>query len=223
MTAKDQLDAFADATRAMRARKAALCDACYDRLGRDWRRDWLSYEELQMAAEAPASIVEDCVTDEGETMSDYEAMNEITKDEFDRIVDWRVDPVVETGGNACGYKEVGYRPNRRACGIRKDDSFVWAWVTGPKVNQPIKYRKKPVEIQAWRVRNVVELTIPVPIQAAIARGDVAIGPVGLSIKTLEGTMTAGLDDWIIQGVSGELYPCKPDIFAATYERNDRDE
>jgi hypothetical protein len=39
----------------------------------------------------------------------------------------------------------------------------------------------------------------------------------LSIETLEGVMTAQLGDWIIKGVKGEFYPCKPDIFAATYE------
>ncbi len=38
-----------------------------------------------------------------------------------------------------------------------------------------------------------------------------------TIKTLEGDMRADMDDWIIRGVMGELYPCKPDIFAATYE------
>ena len=37
------------------------------------------------------------------------------------------------------------------------------------------------------------------------------------IPTLEGTMTANEGDWIIRGVSGELYPCKPDIFVRTYE------
>ena len=40
---------------------------------------------------------------------------------------------------------------------------------------------------------------------------------GLNIKTLEGTMFAEIGDWIIQGVKGEFYPCKPDIFDATYE------
>lgn len=40
------------------------------------------------------------------------------------------------------------------------------------------------------------------------------------IKTLEGVMTAGPGDWIIRGVKGELYPCKPDIFAAAYEPAD---
>jgi len=39
----------------------------------------------------------------------------------------------------------------------------------------------------------------------------------LYIPTLEGTMTANPGDWIIRGVKGEIYPCKPDIFAATYE------
>lgn len=40
----------------------------------------------------------------------------------------------------------------------------------------------------------------------------------IAIETLEGTMTASPGDWIIRGVKGEFYPCKPDIFAATYER-----
>jgi len=37
------------------------------------------------------------------------------------------------------------------------------------------------------------------------------------VKTLEGTMHANPEDWIIRGVTGELYPCKPDIFGRTYE------
>ena len=40
----------------------------------------------------------------------------------------------------------------------------------------------------------------------------------LTIKTLEGDHLARKEDWIIQGVQGELYPCKPDIFEATYDR-----
>ena len=43
-------------------------------------------------------------------------------------------------------------------------------------------------------------------------------PEGEQIKTLEGVMTASPGDWIICGVDGEIYPCKPDIFAKTYER-----
>ncbi|CAL4858182.1 hypothetical protein BRC2024_KWYBBTRE_CDS_0079 [Acinetobacter phage vB_AbaM_AB-Navy-v2] len=40
---------------------------------------------------------------------------------------------------------------------------------------------------------------------------------GLSIETLEGTMTASLNDYIVQGVNGEYYPCKPEIFDKTYD------
>lgn len=42
-------------------------------------------------------------------------------------------------------------------------------------------------------------------------------PEHLRIRTLEGTMRADVGDWIIKGVMGEFYPCKPDIFAATYD------
>lgn len=44
------------------------------------------------------------------------------------------------------------------------------------------------------------------------------GRIGLQIPTLEGLLTAQEDDWVIKGVKGELYPCKPDIFAQTYEK-----
>lgn len=42
-------------------------------------------------------------------------------------------------------------------------------------------------------------------------------PGKLKIKTLEGVMTADIGDYIIKGVNGEFYPCKPDIFEKTYE------
>ena len=77
-----------------------------------------------------------------------------------------------------------------------------------------KYRKKPVVIEAllWN-RNVAELAffmrLPLPI---VVCEDGAI-----EIETLEGVMRANPGDWIIRGVKGELYPCKPDIFEATYE------
>lgn len=51
-----------------------------------------------------------------------------------------------------------------------------------------------------------------------------IPPTGqLIIPTLEGEMTASLGDWIIKGIKGEFYPCKPDIFEASYESVDADE
>lgn len=46
--------------------------------------------------------------------------------------------------------------------------------------------------------------------------------VELEIETLEGTMKANKGDWIIKGVKGELYPCKPDVFDMTYRKVDGD-
>lgn len=55
------------------------------------------------------------------------------------------------------------------------------------------------------------------------RSDTEMVHIGLLIPTLEGTMLAVQGDWIIRGVKGELYPCKPDIFDATYETAPPDE
>lgn len=57
-----------------------------------------------------------------------------------------------------------------------------------------KFRKVPVVIEAYQT------------------------DVEMEIETLEGTMKADKGDWIIKGVKGELYPCKPDVFAMTYEK-----
>jgi hypothetical protein len=85
----------------------------------------------------------------------------------------------------------------------------------------MKFRKKPVVIEAYEFQNKVgEDTRPDWLFQAIARGDVKFHPGAdehLTIHTLEGVMRADVGDFIIQGVKGELYPCKPDIFHATYE------
>ncbi len=57
-----------------------------------------------------------------------------------------------------------------------------------------KFRKIPVVIEAYQTN------------------------VEMEIETLEGVMKADKGDWIIKGVKGELYPCKPDVFAMTYEK-----
>lgn len=85
-----------------------------------------------------------------------------------------------------------------------------------------QFRKKPVVIEAWELTrdnhqwlaneiatagyNVRHWSRP-PMRAVS----------GLVIETLEGNMEAAYGDWIIKGVKGEFYPCKPDIFAATYD------
>jgi hypothetical protein len=79
-----------------------------------------------------------------------------------------------------------------------------------------KYRKKPVVIDAiqitaeWFDNNVsVQMNPKGLITDSVARK--------VYIHTLEGRMVADEGDWIITGIKGERYPCKPDIFAATYE------
>lgn len=91
----------------------------------------------------------------------------------------------------------------------------------------MKYRKKPVVIEAvqWNGLNFKEIE-------KFAGADIAIleevrkpnkdmnipGDYHLCIRTLEGVMDARRGDYIIRGVNGEFYPCKPDIFEKTYEK-----
>ena len=92
----------------------------------------------------------------------------------------------------------------------------------------MKYKKKPVIIDAiqWTGGNMVEI-------ADFAKGFAKFDEIrqgdsennipaqyDLSIQTLEGTMQASRGDYIIKGVNGEFYPCKPDIFEKTYEKAD---
>jgi len=86
-----------------------------------------------------------------------------------------------------------------------------------------KFRKKPVVIEAvqwdgtekgWK-SVVVPLSHGTGMEVQFCEGPGTL--VELEIETLEGKMTASSGDWIIRGVKDELYPCKPDIFAATYE------
>jgi hypothetical protein len=89
-----------------------------------------------------------------------------------------------------------------------------------------RFRKKPVEIEAVRTSDAmigaahVDEWLPSWLADAHARGTVLFLPNGVQISTLEGAMHAEPSDWIIRGVRGELYPCKPDIFEATYEALD---
>jgi hypothetical protein len=104
----------------------------------------------------------------------------------------------------------------------------------------VKYRKKPVVIEArqfigdnaalhdvyaWIERDtsgsfeptaVIEGKVPCPADG------VSIDPRDgrMMIATLEGYHHVNLGDWVIKGVAGEFYPCKPDIFEATYEKVD---
>jgi len=106
----------------------------------------------------------------------------------------------------------------------------------------VKYRKKPVVIEArqltgsagetwqvadwvaangypWLLGNALEPKTLAPIGGMTGDPGIYIDPATgeLVIRTLEGDMRATYGDYIIKGVQGEFYPCKPDIFEATYE------
>lgn len=82
----------------------------------------------------------------------------------------------------------------------------------------MKYRKKPVVIEAMQFSGKNANCIFEWAEASSNDPPVmSSSGEALFIETLEGTMRADINDWIICGVSGEFYPCKPDIFAATYE------
>ena len=87
------------------------------------------------------------------------------------------------------------------------------------------YRKKPVVIQAIQLTrenfDEVEQFVGVESHHRHYNNEVDFvkhyNPVGLFIPTLEGKMLATIGDYVIKGVKGEFYPCKPDIFKQTYE------
>lgn len=87
----------------------------------------------------------------------------------------------------------------------------------------MRYRKKPVEIEAFQYDGDMicsDGTLYAPNWAckALEAGVMYYqGPGELYIKTLEGDHHVSVGDYIIRGVAGEFYPCKPDIFARTYE------
>lgn len=85
-----------------------------------------------------------------------------------------------------------------------------------------KFRKKPVVIDAMKFteetkEQVLEWLKSNDCVSYYVRDGHIAPTLVLRIKTLEGVMTATEGDWIIRGVQGEFYPCKPDIFAETYE------
>ena len=96
-----------------------------------------------------------------------------------------------------------------------------------------KYRKKPVEIEAFQYTGHLRdssgrICVPELAIEAFENGTLMYmsfsplhPPCDLYVRTLEGDMHAKVGDYIIKGVNGELYPCKPDIFEKTYEQLDQ--
>lgn len=90
----------------------------------------------------------------------------------------------------------------------------------------MKYRKKPVVIEAEQYipekfqelpNEFMDKLLVIPGEKNVDYGSGFLGRM-VFISTLEGRMKVSPGDWIIKGVKGEFYPCKPDIFEATYEK-----
>ena len=80
----------------------------------------------------------------------------------------------------------------------------------------MQYRKKPVVVDVFRLQ--LYDAMPEWFADKVTSNDIIIHPDGTcDIYTLEGVMHGDYGDYIIKGVNGEVYPCKPDIFAKTYE------
>jgi hypothetical protein len=84
-----------------------------------------------------------------------------------------------------------------------------------------QFRKKPVVISAWRI-DFADKPLPEWVNDGFRADVLDWDPAGegLWINMLEGAMVGDHGDWLIRGVKGELYACKPDIFEATYEPAD---
>lgn len=97
-----------------------------------------------------------------------------------------------------------------------------------------KYRKKPMVIDAMRYDGTEKCFneclgfladgkenfdhLPKSPDDPSIKNGIGVSLMGIEIPTLEGTMLCSPGDWIIRGVKGEFYPCKPEIFEATYEK-----
>lgn len=87
-----------------------------------------------------------------------------------------------------------------------------------------QYRKRPVVIDAFRWIGMDKPEdmnqYPDWFQQAADAGTILVGAFSVAIDTLEGRIHAQRGDWILRGIKGELYPCRDDIFEATYEKVD---
>lgn len=92
------------------------------------------------------------------------------------------------------------------------------------MSEKIYYRKRPVLVEAVLVSELLRTAgndwreLPAWMKAAYEDGRILFLPGAVEILTLEGRMRAERSAWIIRGKKGELYPCRGDIFAETYER-----
>lgn len=126
----------------------------------------------------------------------------INEDQFDAV---RAGDYYCTSCPTNGRGNTGYR-------------YFWKGELAPSASNAVrKYRKKPVVVEAMQWDGTIGGSSPICAWAGNQVEYVGILSPRLLIKTKEGTMEANVGDYIIKGVKGEFYPCKPDIFKATYD------
>lgn len=140
----------------------------------------------------------------------------MTPDQLRELATWH-----DERGQSCLYEHERRQHQNTAGFIRQClQSHAHRCTSRTTGEMTMKFRKKPVVIEAYRLPSAGE---DVPHSFYEWVDEVGFSQwesdrdEGLLIKTLEGVMRADPGDWIIKGVAGEFYPCKPDIFAATYE------
>lgn len=88
----------------------------------------------------------------------------------------------------------------------------------------MRYRKKPIEIEATPIEFIIaaskldDTVLPDWVLEGIRHQKLKVYEDLVVVQTLEGNMRGTAEDWLLQGVNGELYPCANDIFLKTYER-----
>ena len=85
-----------------------------------------------------------------------------------------------------------------------------------------KFKKKPIVIEAEQFLPFEDDLFKLQSNILCVFKDIANSLTNWSIKTLEGRYDVTPKDWIIKGIKGEVYPCKPDIFEATYDEVDNE-
>lgn len=81
----------------------------------------------------------------------------------------------------------------------------------------MKFRKKPVVIEAYQYTQTGDNYRPDWFQSRVTTRTIDTYPDHFMVQTLEGAMRGDIGDWCIKGIKGEVYPCRADIFEATYE------
>lgn len=87
----------------------------------------------------------------------------------------------------------------------------------------MEFVKRPLTIRAERVSTILHRAardwsrLPLWVREAYERGDILFADAEVHVHTTEGDMVGGRSDWLVRGVKGELYPCKNDVFVASYD------